>query len=742
MNKAFLLVLLFGLVSGTPVILTLPQSNYTTCICDTLVTNFSIMNPTSNSVSCDFSLSGPWGTIAPQSAQISPQSETIAYIYITSSCFASPGNYDFSVNAICGGSLSSKHFSLRLTPCVYFQPAALTKNICYGSSDMFSLTIGSRSVGTSKNYDISVVGPNKDAISFSPKIFLQPHSTRQIEFLVNSSKLAVGSHIFNIIAAESGGGGTPLGDKAQATVNLNINNCQELSISTAGAKNFSTCIGEYSIVPLLITNNGYVKDTIHLSSSYSKIDFQPAELTLQPQQSQTVNAKIFSPNSATTIQINAVSSLGAKTPLTLSLYPKQCYGAELSFSAVNQTCSENTSIYQLLVTNLGKETNFKVSVSGMDIGTLSPKSFHLSKRQTKRVLFSLPPGVKKGEYNLTFTVSSPFSSSVKKVSLNISKCYDVKLTGVGGDICPCIDKAFPVNVINTGSKRDVFEVSAPVSPSWIVFNRTRITLKPGEKRTIAPYVFAYSCNIPPNNYSSICPRIPPAYHLIISAVSVTHKNVHDRLDLSLFSRSKKACFSIDLAKKEFNITAGVPSKLPLIFENNGLVFNAYVLNLSAPKWISLEKNTIAMDRGGRAEVILDVSPPRNISTFVFYVKVQSKDLEFSFPIHLNAIEKWNCSAQQKENKLIIRAPINAKITLVSPSGSSHSYTLSTTTFEVENPEAGTWHISVVKNGKEKKFNFSVHPVGTSLDVVYVLIILIILVAIIAVYLYLKKSGRI
>ncbi|MFH0834981.1 MAG: hypothetical protein V1881_01425, partial [Candidatus Micrarchaeota archaeon] len=110
-------------VAASPLVLAPQDASADACICDTELVVFTASNPGMTQDNYSFSITStvPWGVVAPSLAVIGGQGSLPLYAYLTPSCFASPGNYDFTLRGQSSDYTANAHVALRVTPCVTLQ---------------------------------------------------------------------------------------------------------------------------------------------------------------------------------------------------------------------------------------------------------------------------------------------------------------------------------------------------------------------------------------------------------------------------------------------------------------------------------------------------------------------------------------------------------------------------------------------------------------------------------------------
>jgi len=722
-----------GFVSASAIALTPASVEETTCICDTQITKFIASNPGDVEDNYVFSITGTenWGVIAPFNAVLKPSDAVDVYSFITSSCFAVPGTYFFTITGKSTTQEAKSTITLRVNPCVKITAKNAPKKICLGEKTSFQIELHNSGKTTSKNYSILLDGNAAPAATSSDKeVWVAAGETKTASVFIDSSRLNAGTHKLIVKAiALYPPTGQPTGDYDAVEINFETSACQDLEIEVEGLPKpiqkpanassaefdlivpeaFDACVKQKNVARLKITNYGKTADVVTLSTNASQVTLEKTTIPILANSSVFVNAE-FNPRQTgrQDFVFKARSTLGVEKRVLLPVQTSECAGLFLRVEGPKNYCSEHGSKdFKVIVKNIGKPTSLELRIPGLPFAQLAEHYVSLNSGEEKTVGIEIPAYVSPENYTLAVRAVSQNASASNFTRFEALDCFNVRLTASDSEICQCSDKAFPFNVINLGVRPDEYFIAVKETPDWIQFNETQnFTIPPGSQKTLFPK-------------ATSCEAQPGAYHLVFSVKSQTDPtNVWDRVCMNVTVRSREDCYRarVTLPDEEY-AEPNANTTIAIRVLNNGLEENVYSLRLEAPEWVNFTPGFpgfLRIPKNAERSVELTASPPASEvnKTFIIKLSAVSRGIASTSEMILRIVAAGEAQ-KKREAKKAIALPVdvaqeNGFIVVRTLPEASVSFTSSNKTFEtqadsngnarLEVNETSEWSIEIKKPG--------------------------------------------
>ncbi|MFB6208213.1 MAG: hypothetical protein ABEJ69_02595 [Candidatus Nanohaloarchaea archaeon] len=280
----------------------------------------------------------------------------------------------------------------------------------------------------------------------------------------NLTKLAVATLLFTLVA------GAATASPAEMTI---------------FPKESSTRINSFTSYKVEVTNVGPVKDRYFLSSKSSEVTIAPSDFYLEPSASKEVqvwyNPDVDKEAGRYSFTVNARSSATGET-----------YAVDGIVNVIKEH-EVNLAVEQSKTACLGEKTQYTVEVTNEGIqkeefslrtgyGKLSRTSLALEDGETQTVVLTASSD-KPVEKNFDVFVESrtSYAQDSENVNFNAERCFasDVTVTPENQRTAAFTPAEFQVRVKNTGTKADVFTLSA----SEGTLGTTKLNIASGDSET-------------------------------------------------------------------------------------------------------------------------------------------------------------------------------------------------------------------------------------------------------------------
>lgn len=486
---------------------------------------------------------------------------------------------------------------------------------------------------------------------------------------------------------------------------FDVNDCQNVIIDVDDELN--KCLEDSFTTIVSFTNNGPVKEELTLKTDSPQASLSSTTMELLPGVTKEISLTLTQKFNEEFVKIIADSALGSRIQKTVNVKSVDCYSILIDGPINESACSDWRSTFVFKVTNDGDADTFTAKTD-MAFSQLSESSFELAHGETKELELQVAPGLENGEYEATLFVSSSKSKAKYTTTLNFERCYRVRLAAEPYTVCQCEDKAFPVDILNIGSKSDEYLVGLTSGPEWLLFDNQSVKVSGNSRRTVNPRVFT-------------CDAEPGEYNAILNVIS-TSQNVSERSNkvcLNFTMLSKADCYTAILDVNDGEFVECKSSLISFNITNSGPVTNSFALKVEGPKWVAINPEVLTLNAHERTQSYLVISPPLNTvgQEFDVVIRAVSKGLatEKKIKIRIGAVgskpipQEWGIQLEEENKTLRIIAPQGAIVSILSPDNNV------TTIENIEgyllfDAEPGDWLISVEYAGETQTITYSVENI--------------------------------
>lgn len=264
-------------------------------------------------------------------------------------------------------------------------------------------------------------------------------------------------------------------------------------------------------------------------------------------------------------------------------------------SAEIEVCAGSTIVAKTLAQGTG---SFTVSTEGdgKAFAMTVPAEFSLDDG-TQNIYSYISPTSRTeiGTYSLVVKVKSGDETKEQEYDIKVKDCHEADLS-VSGDklICPCEKAVFSLDLENNGAYRETFELSVEgTAAKWTNLSTDEITIESGEEKSFTATVEA-PCNV----YGK--------YTLTFKAsAQKSTAEASAKADLDI-----QPCYDYELVMgEEYSLCEKGELEISLEIENLGTANNTFKINLEAPEWVSIEKETEIIGKGESKTVKININPP-------------------------------------------------------------------------------------------------------------------------------------
>ncbi|VVB67873.1 Uncharacterised protein [Candidatus Norongarragalina meridionalis] len=702
------LVLFASMIAASPLVLAPQDTSADACICDTELVVFNASNPAPTADNYSFSITStvPWGVVAPGIATIGGQGSLPLYAYLTPSCFATPGNYDFTLRGQSSDYTANAHVALHVTPCVTLQDVSTeSKTMCLGEKHTYKVLLRNKSRTAAKNYTIILTGDASAGATAPQKVYVPASGETVFDIALDSAKFSgTGTKTLNIRAVSIYEvTGQPTNDEGTLTMQFVTNNCQQLDFNFPNLNGnvIEKCSETPFSTPMVVTNAGPLSDTVTLYTNSSKATL-PRTLELPSGGTQQTQLVIGANTDSFTLKVSAASKYGAVREKTLEVVSRTCFGVDVNVFLPNSTCSDSEHAFPVKIKNTGSAAGlFNLSVKNMDFVALQPAQVFLNPGEEKEVKLLVSSGMKDGKYEPIVSARSEMSYGENKTYVILERCYGVRLSGENDWICQCSDKAFPFNVMNIGTQGDSYTLSRIDGPDWIqqdLLNGTVLSIEGKSRRTVNPV--AFTCDADPLSYK------------FTFAVSSLSRNVSDKLCVNITVYPKAVCYVARIGGPDAQVVECASTIIPVTIQNTGMVKNAYALDVEGPVWVNVTPDFVLLEKAEAQTVYLSASPPLNEAGKSYTIKViaTSKGVVSTKEIKLDVVpvgskasptpklEIMPLDVSYGASTLRFKCADGALVSVKSPSNKTSAATCVNGTASLGADEYGVYSIAVTKAG--------------------------------------------
>ncbi len=259
-----------------------------------------------------------------------------------------------------------------------------------------------------------------------------------------------------------------------------------------------------------------------------------------------------------------------------------------TIQASDSLCPRESGLFKDKVRNtetVAKQYTASLSGSASSFSTVLPTSFILTPGEEKEIFTYITPrtDTQAGTYDIKISFVSGKDTSLISHTVAIKNCYGVALTPKPetANVCPSEIAKYEVNIANNGEYAETFYLSLDGQiKDRVGLSDKQVILNKGESKSIILFV-----NSPTDSGS---------FGFSLVANSASGKS---RVSLPL-TLSINPCFDFSFVvqsdKTSYEVCDRTATVVQLRTENKGTSFNEFDLQLDAPQWVRLSRNSLGL----------------------------------------------------------------------------------------------------------------------------------------------------
>ena len=265
----------------------------------------------------------------------------------------------------------------------------------------------------------------------------------------------------------------------------------------------------------------------------------------------------------------------------------------------NVVCPSSTIVIEEKVV-ADKDSNFEVSLSGTaaSFATALPASFYLAKGEERSIYVYITPSsfVLPGNYYISILVTSGTESKEIKHSIVVENCNKVILNvEAKKDVCACESAVYKASIKNSGIYKERYKIELfGDAAGFAKLSTDSLSLDPNQQKDILIY-FNPDCNVKAKEYT-----------FTLKAVSLDSKEIG--LIEGKVNVVNCYSYSVDVEKNFYSLCDGEKIDAKLMIKNLGTSENTFDINLKAPGFARLEKDSITLKQNEAGEIKIPIAP--------------------------------------------------------------------------------------------------------------------------------------
>lgn len=317
---------------------------------------------------------------------------------------------------------------------------------------------------------------------------------------------------------------------------------------------------------------------------------------------------------------------------------KDCHALTTSADLVKETCSGEKVTYEINVNNLGEfQEIYNLNVEGniKDKVSLSENNIKLNPDETKKIIVYVESPKESGDYEFeVVTKSQTGAVSYTKFRLVVNSCYDYSISADKDflDFCDQSKQIVTLTLTNNGKLANQYGLSVD-GPLWASLENTKVTLNPKESRKINLILTPdYSVS---GNFEIKIKTLPDKGDTKAETVIKTKINDCNSVFVNVMGAKDEIC----------NL---ITAKYDVVVKNNGKVAHTFIVNLDAPKWVSLdESKSFNLAPEAEKKLKLVVSPGFDVESTDYKIKLKvvaadEPGINYEDSISIKTVSKKDC----------------------------------------------------------------------------------------------------
>jgi len=403
----------------------------------------------------------------------------------------------------------------------------------------------------------------------------------------------------------------------------------------------SMCPGSTGLFRDVVENTGGEPVQVSVSSSGSASYFSttvPIGFVLNPGQVRNIYTYV-TPPSYTSVGSYGLDMSANSASLSHNVLVRDCFDYSITaLNPENHVCPCGNQNFAFEITNSGDFSDtYALTVQGTAPGavTLSDTVLSVNPGETRTFTVFLEATCDSfGEYGFTVTATPTNGASVKSASstLVVDPCYDFGINTERDSVSMCehSQETVAISVVNDGSTSNDFELELE-GPAWANLDKN-------------------SLSVPAGSTGSANLVLSPDYGVqgsFEARLTVT-PGMGNVEALNVFNLGVNRCHgvAVDIEMGADLLCSSLGNSYTVNVVNTGEFSKDYLLELSAPSWVTLDKRSISLGAGAEEQATITVNPGLNIPSDTYTVEVIAKAKDSSQVAGSDVIEIRTVSREE------------------------------------------------------------------------------------------------
>ncbi len=492
----------------------------------------------------------------------------------------------------------------------------LEKNVCPSNTALFTATVS----GTG-SFNVNYEGSAAVFATVVPQGFTLNNEQKNIfTYITPKQGTAPGVYNLNLIVTS--------GEKKSINYKVNINNCNQVSITGTPNKEFCACnqeTYEYNVLNSGDYEENYKLDVTGTGKEYVTLSEQQFKLRSKESKKIVVyynapcgtkgdydfNLNVISTTSTATANFNSKAKISS------------CYDFSLVPSKTFIGMCEHTieSVPLSIENTADSENEFSLFLAGPAFANLEKDSLVLKAKEKRDFNLVLNPDYKvEGDYNVNIKIKDKQGKTDKEqlIKVNVRACNDVivNIEKKEDKVCNVNGKEYSVNIKNSGEFEKEFKIEA--NYPWVTLDKQVVRLKPNGEENIKLKIVQTK-------------DLTGEYEIKVKATALDSSKFSSEAILKASLLDIKNCFIPKIDAKDLSLKPDTTSTLEVKITNNGVEKADYILSLTgkAARFVQLNPSTLSVDSGKTETSYLYIAPPFNTDLgaydAIINVKVSGSD---------------------------------------------------------------------------------------------------------------------
>lgn len=367
-------------------------------------------------------------------------------------------------------------------------------------------------------------------------------------------------------------------------------------------------------------------------------------------------------------------------PLSLAL------DFNIYFKQLIDTCDCNQYIHEITINNQDKADFL---IYSKELNWISPFQFSLDKNEIRQVKvpINIPCRIQ-GQYALNLYIKTPTLIKNIPLTINVKRCPNIEVNTVNyQEACPGQQIKFPIEIKNTGNFKETYSFDLDKYKQYSLIDYKALAIDPGKSAKFNLYL-----------------NIPLTFEDEYNFTFIT-KTKYSKLTASTslsFKASPCYKYSLDY-DNNYTLCQDTEEEIKINVKNQGSYKELIAFSLDAPKWISLDKNELELEKNKENNLNIKVNPDK---IGKYNLKLISKlNYKKTDDIKLNVFSKRDCyKAEITSNPIKLNQQGSFKIKNIGLKEAAYSLSINSDWIKI--PDSIT-----LKPNEEKEINLDINWTG-------------------------------